>query len=51
MKNLLQWALSVIDGMEQNYGNLWQVNATPEELDELCSELRKAIQAIDEKQS
>lgn len=37
-------ALEVLDGMEQNHGNLWQVNASPEELDTLCVALRAALE-------
>lgn len=36
-------ALSVINGMDQYHGNLWKVNASPEELDELCTALREAL--------
>lgn len=37
-------ALEVLDGMEQNHGNLWQVNASPEGLDALCVALRAALE-------
>ena len=43
LRQAAKQALSIIDGMEQNYGNLWQVNASPEELDELCTSLREAL--------
>jgi len=42
-RELLQMALDVLNGMEQNYGNLWQVAQTPEELDEICNALRAEL--------
>ena len=43
LREAAQMALTVLDGMEQNYGNLWQVNASPEGLDALCAALRAAL--------
>ncbi len=39
----MQLALDALSGMEQNYGNLWQVAQTPEELDGICNALRAEL--------
>lgn len=41
---LLQQALDALDGLEQNYGNLWQFSKTPEELDSLLNTLRAELE-------
>ena len=43
LREAAQQALSIIDGMEQNHGRLWQVAASPEDLDAVCSALRAAL--------
>ena len=42
-RKTLKMALKVLNDMEQNYGNLWQVSQTPEELDSICNALREEI--------
>ena len=42
---VLEQAMWVIDGMEQNYGNLWQVDETPESIDLLLTKIRAALAA------
>jgi len=40
---LLRQALAVIDSMEQNHGNLWQVPYEPEQLDAIATALRERL--------
>ena len=42
-RETMQMALDALSGMEQNYGNLWQVAQTPEELDGICNALRAEL--------
>ena len=42
---LITQMLNVFEGMEQNYGNLWQMNLTPEGLDLLCTAAREYLAA------
>lgn len=42
---LITQMLDVFEGMEQNYGNLWQMNLTPEGLDLLCTAAREYLAA------
>lgn len=42
-ETLLRQALAVIDSMEQNHGNLWQVPYEPEQLDAIATALRERL--------
>ena len=43
LRKAAEQALKLIEGLEQNYGNLWQVPAEPEQLDFICNTLRAAL--------